>query len=115
MTFPVRITWKNHDPSPAMEAYIQEQAERLERFSTHIIDSHITIETPHRHHSHGRHFLAVLDVHVPGKEFVANRDPQNADNHEDLHAAVHDAFTAMRKQLQHHFDRLRDSVRHPGT
>lgn len=115
MSFPVRITWKNHDPSAAVEAYIGEQAERLARFGDQITDCHVTVETPHRHHSHGRHFLIHVDVHVPGKELVANRDPQAADNHEEIHAAIRDAFDAMKRQLTHHFDRARDTGRHLGV
>ncbi len=113
MTFPVRVTWKHHDPSTAVEEFIQAQADRLDRYVSDIVDCHVTVETPHHHHEHGNHFLVTVDVRVPGNEFVAKRDPEAADAHTDVHAAIKDAFESMKHQLQHHQGKRRDRQRQP--
>lgn len=113
MTFPVRVTWKHHDPSPGVETFINDQAERLGRFAEDILDCHVTVETPHNHKEHGNHYVVAVDVRTPGKEFVAKRDPRDDDRHTDLHATIKDAFEAMRSQLQHHHGRRRDLQRQP--
>ncbi len=113
MNFPVRVTWKHHDPSPGVEEYINVQAERMARVARDIIDCHVTVETPHHHKEHGNHFLVSVDVRIPGHEFVAKRDPAKADSHTEIHATIKDAFESMKHQLQHHYGRRRDLQRHP--
>jgi ribosomal subunit interface protein len=113
MPFPVRVTWKHHDPSTAVEDYIREQAARLERVAQDIIDCSVTVETPHQHQEHGNHFLVTVDVIVPGHELVAKRDPASADNHTEVHAAIKDAFESMKHQLQHYYGKRRDKTRQP--
>lgn len=115
MNFPVRVTWKHHDPSPALEDYIREQAERLSRVGNGIIDCHVIVETPHHHKEHGNHFLVTVDVRVPGHEFVAKRDPAQAEAHTEIHATIKHAFESMKQQLRHHFGRERDLHRQPRT
>lgn len=41
-----------------------------------------------------------IDVTLPGHEFVVNRSPEEAHQHENLHVAIRDAFDAMRRQIE---------------
>jgi ribosome-associated translation inhibitor RaiA len=113
MTFPVRVTWKHHDPSPGVEDYINEQAAKLERVANDILDCHVTVETPHKHKASGNHFLVSVDVRTPGHEFVAKRDPREADSHTEVHATIKDAFESLKHQLEHHHGKRRDQQRQP--
>jgi ribosome-associated translation inhibitor RaiA len=47
------------------------------------------------HHQQGRQFRVHIDVRVPGKEVVANRD-----HDEDVYVALRDAFDSVKRQLE---------------
>ena len=113
MIFPVQVTWKHHDPSPAVEDYIREQADRLARFVSDGIDCSVTVDTPHHHKDSGNHYVVTVDLRTPGHEFVAHRDPSHADGHTDVHAAIKDAFESLKHQVQSHHGKRLDQQRHP--
>lgn len=104
MEIPVQIHFENMDPSPAVEASVQEQVQKLQRFAEHIISCRVTVEAPHQHHKKGKIYHVVIDIRVPGGELVVSRDPGQHHAHEDVYVAVRDAFNAARRQLQ---DRVR--------
>ena len=54
MQIPLQITFKDMDPSPAIEARIREKAAELERFFAHVSRCHVVVSSPHRHHRKGR-------------------------------------------------------------
>jgi ribosome-associated translation inhibitor RaiA len=66
---------------------------------------HVSVEQPHRHKHQGRLFNVRITLHVPGGEFVVNRD-----HHEDVYVALQDAFAAARRQLEDNVRRLRGDV-----
>lgn len=44
MQIPLQITFRNMDPSPAMEAIVREKAAKLDRFFERIVSCDVTIE-----------------------------------------------------------------------
>jgi cold shock CspA family protein len=60
----------------------------------------VTIAAPHRHHAKGNIYHVSIDLHVPGKEILVNREPGNNHAHEDAYVAIRDAFSAAARQLQ---------------
>jgi ribosomal subunit interface protein len=104
MAITPRIHFQNMDPSPAVEAAIQERAQKLERFADRILSCRVTVEAPHKHHKKGNVYHVVIDVRMPGGEIVASRDPGQHHAHEDVYVAIRDAFKAARRQLE---DRVR--------
>ncbi|MFO7580262.1 MAG: HPF/RaiA family ribosome-associated protein [Nitrosomonas halophila] len=48
MQIPLEITFRNMDPSAAVEARLREKAEKLERFHDHIMSCRIVVEAPQR-------------------------------------------------------------------
>ena len=54
MPIPLQISFRNMDPSPAVEARIRKKAEKLERFHDRIIGCTVVVEAPHRHHHKGK-------------------------------------------------------------
>lgn len=64
----------------------------------------VTVEAPHKHHGKGNLYRVAVDLHIPGAEIVANRDPGRNHAHEDVYVAVRDALNAAARQLQ---DRVR--------
>ena len=99
MTTPVRITFRQMDSSPALEALVHEEVESLERLHPAIRACEVAIEAPHRHKSQGRRFHVRVELAVPGGKVVASRDPDLDSRHEDAPAAVRDAFRVVRREL----------------
>ena len=96
----VNITFKNIEPSAALEARIREKAEKLHRFLGDITHVDVAVEAPHRHQRKGELYHVRIDVRLPGSEIVATRDAGLNHAHEDPYVAVRDAFAAAQRQLQ---------------
>lgn len=111
MAIPLEITFRNMDPSPAIEAAARERAAKLERFADKIIGCQVRIEAPHKHHSSGKLYHVTVELQVPGGHIVASRDPGARHAHEDLHVALRDAFRAAQRQLQDHVRVRRGKVK----
>ena len=107
MSFVPQITFRNLDPSPAVEAAICEHAERLHRLHDRITSCRVVVETSHRRHKKGRIFRIGVDLTVPGAEIVVKRDPAEHHAHEDVYVAIRDAFDAVRRRLDDHSHRAR--------
>jgi ribosome-associated translation inhibitor RaiA len=100
MLEPLRITFRNMDPSPALETKIRESAARLEELGACITSCHVTVESSHRRQQKGRIFHVRIDVIVPGAEIAISRDPELDHAHEDARVAIRDAFDAAKRRLQ---------------
>lgn len=96
----LQITFHNLDRSDAVEAKIRERVENLESFYPHIISCRVAVEAPHRHHQQGNHFRIRVDVKVPDRELVADREPDEHHAYTDIYVAIRDAFDSMRRQLE---------------
>ena len=111
MLTPVQITFRNIDPSPAVEAKVRERVEELERFHPRLVSCRVMIEAPNRRRRTGDLFHIRVDVKVPGKEIVVKRDPPEHHAHEDIDVAVRDCFDAARRQLEDHARRQRGDTK----
>jgi ribosomal subunit interface protein len=105
------VTFRGMDPSEAVEALVRERAVRLERFRDQIVSCRVVVESPHRHHQHGRLFHIRIDVTTPGGELVVNRDHGDDHSHEDAYVAVRDAFEALERRLKDYTDKRRGYVK----
>ena len=103
----LQITFRGMNTSEALSEHIRDSADKLEQFFDGITGCHVVVEEPHRHHQQGKHFHVRLDLHVPGKSIVVDRDHGDRASHEDPYQAVNDAFDAARRQLQHYAEGLR--------
>ncbi len=95
MQVPVQITIRDMPRSEALEAHIRDSAAKLEEFHDRITSCRVTVEQTAQHRHQGRPFRVSIDLRVPGKEIVANRD-----HHEDVYVALRDAFDAAKRQLE---------------
>ena len=96
----LEITWRGMAESDALAALIRTKARKLYRFYRRIGGCRVMIEQPHHHQRVGEHFHVRIEVSVPGKELVVEREPTERSEHEDAYVAVNDAFHAMRRQLE---------------
>ena len=95
MQIPLQITLRNIGRSEAVEASIRRRADKLDRFHRRIVRCRVVVEIPSRHRQQGKEFVVRLDIKVPGNEIVITRD-----HHEDLYAALHEAFHAAQRRLE---------------
>jgi ribosome-associated translation inhibitor RaiA len=105
MQLPLQITWRNLEPSPALERSIRDHAAKLERVYGRIVSCRVMVEAPHRHHAKGKLYHVRIDLSVPGQELAVTRDPPKNQAREDVYVAVRDAFEAARRQLRAHRSR----------
>jgi len=106
MQMPLQITIRDVPHSSALEAQIRERAAKLEAFHPRITSCRVTVEELGKHHHQGRHFRVHVDVRVPGKEVLVNRD-----HHEDVYVALRDAFDAAKRQLEEVIREMRGDVK----
>lgn len=115
MAFPLQITFHGLDHSDALEQWIREWADKLERVYDRIERGEVAVERPHEHQRTGGQFHVRVHLHVPGADVIVDRDPGQDEAHEDPYVAVRDAFHAARRQLEDHARRLRGDVKtHEG-
>jgi ribosomal subunit interface protein len=111
MQIPLQISFRNMDPSPAVEARIREKAAKLERFHDRIIGCTVVVEAPHRYHHKGKLYTVRIDISVPGKNVVVDRAKPINHAHEDVYVAVRDAFDAAVRRLEDQTRKMRGSVK----
>jgi len=99
MQQPVQITFRNMASSPAVEVRIREQAEALERFFDGIVSCRVVVEG-RQPRQQGNLYQLCIDLSVPGREIFVGRNTKAQHAHQDIHAAIRDAFDAARCQLE---------------
>ena len=107
MSIEPKITVRNMSSTDSLVSAINDKTTKLTKFANQITRCDMMVEAPSGHHTHGGHFRVRVRVTIPGGELVADRDPSNANNHEDVYIAIRDAFEAMERQLKSHYDRKR--------
>jgi len=108
---PLKITWRNVAPSPAIEENIREKAEKLDQFIDEVTNCRVVLEVPHRHQRKGKLYHVRLDIKVPGGEVVINREPDKRSARADVYVSIQEAFDAARRQLQDHVRRRRGDIK----
>ena len=116
---PTQITFRNLAHSDEIESDVRERMRELEQFYAGIVRCRVLIEVPHRHRRDGRHFHVRIEITVPGTApIVVSHEPSPHARLKDVEedaphkeseidsvrryagVAVHEAFTAARRQLE---------------
>jgi cold shock CspA family protein len=104
---PVHMNALNVELSPKLERDIRTRLARLERFDARIVSAVVTIDVPQRHRrSDGKRYRVKLEVTLPGRAFVINRQPRT-----DLQTALQDVFSAARRRIEDYVRRQRGAVK----
>jgi cold shock CspA family protein/ribosome-associated translation inhibitor RaiA len=111
MQIPLQITFQDVERTESAEVLIARHAEKLERFSDRITSCRVVVSAPHRHQQRGRHFAVRVDITVPRKEIVVNRQPAKKDVHTRLEPAIRDAFATAVRRLEDYARRMRGDVK----
>ncbi len=112
MQLPLQVTFRNMEPSEAVERAVREKAAKLERFYERIMGCRVVLEAVTRRHHQGNLYRVRIDLTVPGRELVVSREPGKDHAHEDVYVAIRDAFDAMRRQLEDYARKRRGEVKH---
>lgn len=102
METPLEITFRNLDHSDAVEAKAREKVGKLEQVYGRITSCRVMIEALNRQHTKGNLFHVTIEVGVPGKQVVVDRNSGKNQAHEDIYVALRDAFNAARRRLEDH-------------
>ena len=115
MQVPPQIAFHGVDSSPAVETRIREKVAKLEHFFDRITACRVAVERIHRPTSplstKDKPFHVSVVLEVPGAELVAGRDPKDPSrqkNHQDVNAAIADAFQAIERQLKTYTQRRKE-------
>lgn len=111
MVIPLQLTFRDLEPSSAIEEYVRGRADKLDRFFDAIMRCRVMIEAPHRHHRQGKRYHVRIDLTVPGEEIVVSRNPESL-VHEDLYASIDAAFDDAQRLLQDYARRRRGDTKH---
>ncbi len=111
MQLPPQITFRDMEPSPAVEAKIRERAGKLDEYYDRIMSCRVVVEAPHHHRRQGNLFHVTVDLTVPSGELVVNREPSKRHAHEDVYVAIRDAFNAAQRRLADYARRQRRDVK----
>ena len=111
MQLPLQVTFRNMEPSAAMEAKIRDKVTKLEQVYDHVMSCRVMVECNHRHHHQGNFYHVRVDLTVPDGELVASRESNDDHSHEDAYVAIRDAFDAARRLLQNYVRRRRREVK----
>jgi len=106
-----QITFRNMEPSEALETAVHEKLAKLEEYYDQITACRVTIEEPHRRHHQGKLYSVHISISLPQGDVVVSHDPQDNHAHEDAYVALRDAFNAAYRQLEDYQRRQRGDVK----
>lgn len=107
MAAAVQITFRDMTPSDAVSEHVGRRADKLGTFFQRMVKCHVVVEEPHRHSRHGKKFQVEIGMHVPGRELVVSKTPD--DGKENMHVAIDRAFDDAERMLEDYASQLRPS------
>lgn len=105
MAIPVNITFRDIDPSRAIEARINERARRLEKFAQRATSLQVTVAAPHQSGHKGKLYQFTLELRMPKKDIVVRQGDTSNHAHEDVYVAMRDAFSALERRVHEHVEK----------
>lgn len=106
------IIFRGLPTSPALVQNINKWVTRLEHLEPRIHRIDVVVEMPHRHQRHGNVFHVRIEIALPDRTIVVDREPALDGAHSEPNVAVADAFRAARRQLQDAIRIRRGDVKH---
>ena len=117
MQQPPEITFTGLDLSDALEEYIQDKIEELEKFHPRITSCRVAVSTPHRSPAGTYAPVAVaVEIDVPGHKLITVKDVERPDQPGgERTAMINRLFQVVQRRLQAAAQKLRQDVKvHEG-
>ncbi len=102
----LQITMRDVPHSDALEDHIRQKVAKLESFYPNLTGCRVVVEVPHKHKHQVRQFNVRLDITLPGRELVVNRESDG-----DLYVVLRDAFDAAKRQIEDYGRRQRRDIK----
>lgn len=111
MQSPVQIQFKNMESSEAVEAAINKWVDKLDRAYPTIMTCRISVEAPSKKKRHGGLYHTRIDMRLPGREVLVNRNPDLHHSYTDAYVSIRDAFKSAQRQLEDVVKRRQEKVK----
>jgi ribosomal subunit interface protein len=95
MQVPLQIAVRNLRHSKTLDERVQRKVAKLERFHPRITSCRVAIEKVSRQHQKGNTYSVRIDIRVPDRDIVINREE---DPH--IYVAMREAFNAAERKLE---------------
>ncbi len=106
----LQITARDFELKDWIKDEITRKAEKLDEYYSRIIRCRVVIEIPHHHRREGILYNVRIDMTVPGRELVVEREPN-----QDFNAAIRDSFDTAYRILEEYSQKQRGEVKlHEG-
>lgn len=100
MHVPAQITFRGLPHSDAVGSAIHERVDGLSRFYSKIVYCHVLVESEHRHRHQGYRYHVTVELAVPQTRLVISHSHHDRQAHQDVYAAIRDAFDATTRRLE---------------
>ena len=104
---PVKVLYRDFPKCETVSKLIDRHVDKIEKLYENIVSCNVVVSRPHHHSQKGRIYHLQIRLHLPKADIIINRDTENQ-THEEIHAAISDAFSAAESQLEHYVRRRRD-------
>jgi ribosome-associated translation inhibitor RaiA len=112
MLLPLRITFRDLDPSAPVAEYIRKHADKLDRLFGRMTACRVVIE---RQTDHPQSYRVLIDVVVPGNELIVGRSAGEERDRSDVYLAIDAAFEDMERVLDEQAGKRRGEVKRHAT
>ncbi len=112
MQTPLQIAFRSVPHSNKTAKNVEQHLARLESLYDRIVACRVVLDMPHRQHATGNLYQVRIDLTVPGREIVVNREPSQQPEHADLNVALAHAFDAAARQLEDFVRQRKARVKH---
>lgn len=109
MQSPLAISFRNLEPSEAIEEHVRRRFAELEKLHSRIVDGEVVIEAPQKQKMTGRTFKVHVRIGIPGPDINATRQVGQSGAADDITLAINQAFEAAGRQL---IERKREMAGH---
>jgi len=100
METPLRVTFQGGETSDALDSFVREHVESLERIYGRMTACHVIVQVPDRHHRTNNLYRVNVHMVLPGNIIIdVNQRPEVDDRFAIPQFAVNDAFRRAKRLL----------------
>jgi ribosome-associated translation inhibitor RaiA len=100
METPLRVTFQGGETSDALDSFVREHVESLERIYGRMTACHVVVQVPDRHHRTNNLYRVNIHMVLPGNIIIdVNQRPEADDRFAIPQFAVNDAFRRAKRLL----------------
>lgn len=112
METPLRVTFQGGETSDALDSFVREHVESLERLYGRMTACHVIVQVPDRHHRTNNLYRVNVHIILPGGINIdIDQTPQADDRYAVPQFAVNDAFRRAKRLLTDRAKRQRGEVK----